>query len=176
WPQRLSHLTHRYAKRAGDAAVELHLQLGLLTLRGETDVHRSWHLLHLGAYQLGRLVQRPELVPADLKLDLLEATREVAREHCDGRSGDTVHLVPDLARELLDRTRALGLGHGADVDVAHVNSTVGATTKRGVGVSHFLMCAGDARGFLRLESRVLEVRAGRRLDLHDELGAVVLGE
>ena len=38
------------------------------------------------------------------------------------------------------------------------------------------MRARDARRFLRLEPRVLQVRARRRLERHDELGAVVFGE
>src|ERR1044071_5959462 len=68
---------------------------------------------------------------------------------------------------------SLSLGHQLHVDVADVHGARGALAERRVRVARFRLCADDARGFFGLETRVLEIRPRRRLDLQNELGAIV---
>jgi hypothetical protein len=58
----------------------------------------------------------------------------------------------------------------------HVDRTIRAAAECGVRVFHLGEATRDLRDLLRLESRVLQVRARRRLESDDELGAVILGE
>ena len=76
--QRLRDLTDRHAERAGNAAVELHLELRLLALRGQTDVHRARHLLDARRDLLGACASAAMSLPRDLELDLLASAAEVA--------------------------------------------------------------------------------------------------
>ena len=152
---------------------------GFCPLRREADVHRARHLLDLRRTMLGApALSAARSLPAQLELDLLAAAAEVAREHRHRRAGDLRRSRRAAsARELLgaDRLRSF-FGTSADVDVALVHRAGRAAAERRVGVPHFRLRARDARRFLRLEPRVLEVRARRRLDRDDELGAVVLGK
>src|SRR5213075_67293 len=118
----------------------------------------------------------PGVLSADLDDDLLEARAEVTLE--DRRRGacHAAHLRAEVGGELVDRALALGLGHELYVDVAHVYRPRAAFAQGGVGVLHLRLRAYDARGFFCLEPGVLEIRSRWRLDLHDELGAIVHGE
>ena len=51
-PQRLRDLADRHAERAGQAAIELHVELRLLSLRRQRDVHGARNLTELAGHRL----------------------------------------------------------------------------------------------------------------------------
>ena len=80
-PQRLRHLADRDAERAGQAAIELHVQLRLLALRRQPDVHGAGHLT--AASSRDRLRQPCQLLrvgPVHLQLNLLLAWVEAGAD------------------------------------------------------------------------------------------------
>ena len=72
-PQRLRHLPDRDAERAGQAAIELHVQLRLLSLRRQRDVHRARHLTQLAGHRLRQPRQLLRVGALHLQLNLLLA-------------------------------------------------------------------------------------------------------
>ena len=134
-PQRLRDLTHRQAERARDAAIELELELRLLPLGRQSDVHRARNLLHLRLHHAPPPASSATTsCPRSWSWICFESAAEVAREHRDRRAGDVLHLVAQLLGELLDRLVALVLRHGADVDVALVHAARRAVAERRVRV------------------------------------------
>ena len=118
-------LADRYAHTAGDAAIQLHVELRLLSLCREPDVDRSRHAAYFLLHHLRRLIERHEIVAAQLHLELLSAAPEIAREY---RQRDTRHALRFFAqhvRELLGADRTLVLRHEPDVDVSLVDRADG---------------------------------------------------
>ena len=124
------------------------------------------------------VVERREVVAAQLELDLLLAAAEVAGEH---RQRHARHAASSrrgararTPRRSLSRS---SFGIEAHVDVAHVHRARARRRRAWCTCTRTSGCARAMRAASCALSRVYaEVRARRRLDRDDELGAVVLGE
>ena len=100
-----------------------------------------------------------------LQLQLLLRAAEAG---CVGKGRRAAQQAHTLAHDLAERVladAALVLGLEADVNAAVVDlARAGAAAHRRVRIPHFGTRADHARDFLRLERRVVEAGAGRRLD------------
>ncbi len=172
-PERLCHLAHRDSHRAGQAPVELHVDLRLLTLAGKRHVHRVRHLFHLGHDLLGGRAYRSHVGTGHFQRQLLPAPAPVAGEHRKVRAGEQLDLVTHRGRELLDALAALIHRHHLHVHVADVHRARGLIAQRGVGVTDFRVGPYDRGGLLRLDPGVLEVGARGRFQLEVEFRLVV---
>ena len=162
-PQRLRDVADAKAQRAGQLAVDLHVELGLLSARRQADVDRAGHLAHERQRLVGQRAERRR-----------RRGRSAAPESASGCrsrwSGSTPwrrRASAKLLRESSARSRpggpvALGLGHQADVDRALVDGA-GRAADRRVGVRHARHRPRDGGHFLELPLRVVEVRSRRRL-------------
>src|SRR5687767_8259182 len=156
--------------------MQLDVELRLLALAREADVHGVRHLPHLRQHPLGRRIDRHRIRAAYLYLELLHAPRPVGREYGERGAGDPLGFRPQRRRELFGTDITVDFWQHLDVDVADIHGAGRAAAEGGVRVANLGMCPRETRRFLRLEPRVLEVRARRRLDLDVQLGVVVLGE
>jgi hypothetical protein len=161
-PQRLGHLADGHANRTGKAAIELHVQLRLLPLGGQADVHRAGHLpdfRHHGVSKLGELGRVASLeLQLNLLLSLVEAGTD-RRRH----AGELRSTAADVGNDGGLRPRPVLFRRQLDEDSAFVHSLTLAT-HRDVGVAHLGLRARDARHLLCFRSRVGQVRPGRRFE------------
>ena len=79
-PQRLPDLTDGHAERAGEAAVDLDVELRLLPLGRQADVHRARHAADDRRHLVGERLQPHHVGPLELDLDLLLPVAEAAVE------------------------------------------------------------------------------------------------
>ena len=98
-PQRLRHLADRHAERAGQPAIDLDVELRLLSLGRQTDVDRAGHLLHLVDDLVGEPGQRVGVAALQLQLDLLLPLVEAGADR-RGDAAKRVELPPDVGEHL----------------------------------------------------------------------------
>ena len=168
--ERLRDLTGHHAHRAGQRAIDLHFQFGLLAARGQADVDGAGHFLDERQHAIGDLLQLARIRPDELQLDLLHVA-EAARRDRRGHAAEPRQLLAQLRDDHLLAAIARVLRRQAHVDRALVD-LLGRAADRDVGVGHFRFRAREPRRFFRLQPRVLQVRSRRRFERDVELRIV----
>src|SRR5690606_16807248 len=99
-PHRLRDLRRAHAERAGEAAVQLDDEFGLLSTRGQADVYGTGHGAHRVRHGFRDARELAGIRTAQLQLDLLVRTAHVAGEDGVRRAADAAHLVAQRLADL----------------------------------------------------------------------------
>ena len=147
----------------------------------QSNVNRTGNFFHHRHDGIGKTVENARVLAAQLDLNLLAPAAKAAGIHIDRRTANLFHLIANNFPKLNLTDRPGRLGHHSHIDIpdvcgtnraacllARTRSTHGrerVTHEIGVGAHH-------ARRLLGLQSRVFQIRAGRRLNLHRQFTAI----
>src|SRR5207237_2476278 len=120
-PQRLRDLPDGNAECAGEAAIQLDIELRLLSFRRQTNVDGALHLLDLVGDRLRRGRELLRSSAPQLDLDLLLRALEIVREHRHRGATDVTNLLTKEATEIFRADAAIRLRHQSNVDVADIH-------------------------------------------------------
>src|SRR4029077_20063752 len=174
-PKRLSHLTYSDSERSGEAAVQLHVQLGLLTLGRQPDIHRALDLFHLLGDRFSGRRQLLRSATSHFDLNLLLCSLKVVGKHRHSRATDVPDFLPQLTAEIFGADAAISFGYQSHVDIPVVH-VARLSAERREGETDFLVGARDSRRLLSLDPRVREIRPWRSLESYIDLRLILSPE